>query len=123
MTINALGQSVVKRSDRLFASTERKNVETAWSMISEFMLPNQSGIFFEEPISGSVRPLGLSSPGTKKTSRLFDSTAIQANHDLASHIHSLLTSPSDNWSKLKFSDDKLNNNEDSVQSLEDANER
>ena len=123
MTINALGQSVVKRSDRLFASTERKNVETAWSMISEFMLPNQSGIFFEEPISGSVRPLGLSSPGTKKTSRLFDSTAIQANHDLASTIQSLLTSPSVKWSKIKFSDEDLNNDEEATHWLEDANDR
>ena len=105
-----IAESVVKRSHKLFNSVERKNQEERWSLISEFMLPNQSGIF-----------LGEDTPGGKKTRRLFDSTAIQANHDLAAAIHSTLTNPATKWSKLRFKKDSLNNNSEAIQWLESVN--
>lgn len=99
-------------ADKLFQSVERSNQETQWSLISEFVLPSQSGIF-----------LGQNTPGEKKTRRLFDSTAIQANHDLAAAVHSTLTNPATQWSRMRFRDDDLNNDASAVRWLEDANRK
>ena len=101
---------IIKKADRLFNNTERSNAAATWELISEFMLPNQSGIFQGEDTKGG-----------KKTSRLYDSTAVQLVHDLAAAIHSTLTNPATKWSKLRFKDDALNNNAQATQWLEDVN--
>ena len=105
-------EGLIKRCDKAFALTERTNQQDSWSTISEFMLPNQSGIF-----------LGQDTPGGKKTRRLYDSTAIQSNHDLAAAIHSTLTNPATKWSKLRFKEEDLNNNPDATQWLEFVNKQ
>jgi hypothetical protein len=104
--------TMVRRVDQLFNSTERSNAETIWDLITEYMLPNQHGAF-----------LGQDSKGAKRTQRVFDSTAIQANHDLASYIHSTLTSPATKWARLKYSNEELNDDPESVKWLESANEK
>lgn len=104
--------NLTRLCEKAFATTERKNQETTWDLISEYMLPNQSGIF-----------LGDDSPGAKKTRRLFDSTAIQANHDLAAAVHATLTNPSTQWSKLRFKNEQLNNDASAVAWLQDTNKR
>jgi len=101
---------IIKKADRLFNNTERSNAAATWELISEFMLPNQSGIFQGEDTKGG-----------KKTSRLYDSTAVQLVHDLAAAIHSTLTNPATKWSKLRFKDDMLNNNAQATQWLDDVN--
>jgi hypothetical protein len=105
-------KSLVQRSNSAFRSTERNNQDQLWTLIAEYMLPNQSGIF-----------LGAEAPGEKKTRRLFDSTAIQANHDLAAAVHATLTNPATQWSRLRYKDDSLNNNADAVAWLQDTNRR
>jgi hypothetical protein len=105
-------EAIIRRTDKLFNSEERTNAEQIWELLSEFVLPNQHGQFINrEP------------KGDKRTVRLFDSTAIQANHDLASAIHSTLTNPATKWAKFRFSDDALNDDPESVAWLEDANEK
>ena len=47
-------------------------------------------------------------PGAKRMSRVFDSTQIQANEQLASGLHGLLTSPTLRWFNLRAEDDRLN---------------
>ncbi len=84
-------QEIYNLASKAFSSTERSNVEASWELLSEFILPNQSGIFH-----------GASTPGEKKTKRLHDSTAVQAAADLSAAIHSTLTNPSTKWSKLQF---------------------
>jgi hypothetical protein len=121
MTENNKAQELNQRALKLFNSTERRNAEEQWELIAEFMLPNQSGIFVGETHTGQVRASGNATPGGKKTSRLFDSTAIQANSDLASAIHSTLTNPATKWSKIRFKDDALNNDQESVAWLEAVN--
>jgi hypothetical protein len=103
-------QRLLQRCDRLFASEERSNAEWIWELLSEFVLPNQHGLF-----------AGREAKGDKRTTRLFDSTAIQANHDLASSIHSTLTNPATKWAKFRFSDEALNDDPESVAWLENAN--
>lgn len=114
-------QELVRRAMGLFNSTERKNSEEQWSTISEYMLPGQSGIFVGETHTSTTRPIGASTPGGKKTSRLFDSTAIQANSDLASAIHGTLTNPATKWSKIRFKDESLNNDHEAVAWMEAVN--
>lgn len=103
-------RSLVLRSNKLFSSQERGNVDETWCLLSEFIIPNQSGLF-----------QNVDSPGSKKTNRLYDSSAIQANHDLAAAMHATLTNPATKWSKLRFKDEELNNNDESLQWLEQAN--
>ena len=106
------GRDFIKKADKLFSSPERENARATWDILSEFILPNQSGIF-----------VGEDTKGGKKTSRLFDGTAPMANNDLASAFQSTLTNPASKWSKISFKDDELNNDRDSVVWLEDANNK
>ncbi len=105
-------KELVQLGDSLFHTDERHNIERQWSDIAEFMLPSQFNLF-------NVKE----SPGDKKTRRLFDSTAIQANHDLAAAIHSTLTNPASQWSKMKYKDPILNQSSEAIMWLEDTNNR
>lgn len=105
------GDALIRRAEQLFSGTERKNAENQWDLISEFVLPNMSGVFN-----------GRDTLGGKKTNRLYDSTAIQANQDLASSINSTVTNPASQWSKIRHLDEKLNNNPQVVAWLEKAND-
>lgn len=104
-------EGLIKTSDMLFNDSERTNMDPMWADLSEFLLTSQSGIF-----QGNNN-----NPGTKKTSRVYDSTAIQANHDLAAAIHGTLTNPATQWSRLRFKDEGLNNDEESTRWLEGVN--
>ncbi len=110
----SIEDKLIKDSERLFKSVERSNMEAIWQEVAEFELPNSSGIFSTD---------GDDTPGARKTSRLYDSTAIQANQDLAASIHSTMTNPASMWSKIRFKDDSLNNNEEAVKWLEEVNKR
>lgn len=105
------------RAKDAFATNERVAVDRAWDEISEFILPNQSGLFN----SSNTAP-SLQSPGEKKTRRVYDLTAIQACHDLGASIHSTLTSPSMKWSRIRFKNEALNNDSTAVAWLESVND-
>lgn len=108
----SVGKRCIQRAEKLFASTERSNARTQWEILSEFMLNNQSGIF-----------IGETTPGGKKTQRVFDGTAAMASSDLASAFQSTLTNPSSKWSKISFKNEELNNDREAVVWLEDANNK
>lgn len=105
-------ESLIRRANKLFASDERSNAEFIWTLLSEYIIPNQHGLF-----------AGQEAKGAKRTKRLYDSTAIQANHDLASAMHSVLTNPATKWAKLKFSEDALNEDKEASMWLENANNK
>lgn len=108
--MNDIAQGILKKADQAFGNTERTNQQSNWELLAEFILPNQSGIFN-----------GLDTPGGKKTRRLYDSTAIQANSDLAAAIHSTLTNPATRWSKLRYKQEDLNNDREAIAWLEEVN--
>lgn len=83
---------IIKRSEQLFETTERCNARNLWEVIAEFILPNQSMSFY-----------GEESPGAKRTTRVFDSTAPKSNHDLASAIHAILTNTATKWVRFSVS--------------------
>lgn len=104
-----IASELVQQAERLFRNTERGNATTMWDLISEFMSNNQSGIY-----------VGQDSPGAKKTTRVFDSTAMQVSSDLASAIHSVMTNPATPWMSLRFSEDDLNDTPDAIEWLQDT---
>ena len=103
---------IIQTAEKLFHNTERSNMETLWDEIAEFVLPAQRNLFN-----------GVQTPGDKKTRRLYDSTGLQANHDLAASIHSTLNNPATQWSKIRFKDEDLNNSDEATDWLEDVNRR
>ena len=111
MPIDLDGSAIARRAEKLFRSIERSNAEANWELLAEFILPSQSGVFLTEQ----------STPGAKRTERVYDSTAIQANTDLAAAIHSTLTNPATKWSKIRFKDDALNNDAEATAWLEAVN--
>lgn len=62
-------------------------------------------------------------PGSKRMRKVYDSTAIWANEQLASGLHGLLTSPSAPWFFLRTLDDQLNQDDDVIAWLEDNGQR
>lgn len=116
-------QDIVRQTERVFGSEERNNFERQWELLSEFILPNQSGIFTGGNTATNIDISGNNSigpKGSKKTRRLFDSTAIQANQDLSSAIYSALFGGSARFIKLKFRDEELNDNDELIEWLEES---
>ena len=115
-----LANGLKKRADQLFASPERTNNDAIWNELSEFLLNNQhSDTAFSQ--GSATLPL-MSNPGSKRTKRVYDSTALQAVQDLASAFQGTLTNPATVWSKLRFQEDALNNDADATIWLEKANQ-
>jgi hypothetical protein len=119
-------QRLVKQADDLFVSEERVNAEQMWADISEFMLNNQSGIFFNKGGISSTHAIfngtnGVTK-GASKTRRVYDSTALQATQDLASAFQSTLTNPATVWSKIRFQSDILNDSQAASVWLEQVND-
>ncbi len=96
-------RDIKRRADLAFSTTERSNSEDAWREIARYMLPNMSAFF----ITSSQGQGGTE--GIKTTTRLFDSTAIKANMDLASYINGTLTNSAVQWAMLEFDDVELSN--------------
>jgi hypothetical protein len=102
-------QDIIKKATKAFTTSERQNVESTWSLLAEFILPNANGGFF-----------GDASKGVRKDRRVFSSVGSQANRDLASFLHATITNPAMEWSKLRFRSDVLNNDKDSVTWMQDS---
>ncbi len=66
-----------------------------WQEIAEFVIPRRGG-FTSTQI-----------PGEKKMNRVFDSTAIWANEQLAAALHGMLTNPSQRWFQYRTTDPRL----------------
>jgi hypothetical protein len=119
-------QQLLKQAEDLFVSEERANAEHLWSDISEFMLNNQSGLFFNKGATSSAAGTSSGASGTtkgaRKTRRVYDSTALQATQDLASAFQSTLTNPATVWSKIRFQNDVLNDSKASSVWLEEVND-
>lgn len=107
------GQEIVKKADKAFKTPERTNVESMWQLLAEFIVPGANGGFF-----GSD-----GDKGARKDSRIFTNTAPQALRDLAAFFHATITNPAMQWSKLRFKQEILNNENAAVGWLQDAIEK
>ncbi len=94
------GKELLQKAQKAFTISERANVESVWAELAEFILPSQNSRFFDS-----------TDKGTKKDLRKFDSTAVICNRDLASAMHSTITNPAMKWSKLRFKETELNDDD------------
>ena len=88
MTKDELSQYLVKRYDKLYG--DQSSWRTLWQELADYVHTRKSG-----NITGQV------SPGTKRTDKLYDSTAEYANGLLAASMNGALTSNSVKWFALR----------------------
>lgn len=100
---------ILRESGQAFNGEERSNADNTLREIAEFVMPQQSDYFQARP-----------SKGEKKTTRLFDNTAILANNDLSSTMQATLTNPAQKWVRLGFKDKELTEDKPSAEWLQNA---
>ena len=71
---------IVRRWDKL--DGDRGNFKTQWQEIADYMIPRKASIVTQ------------SSPGAKRTSKIYDGTAIRSLRILANGLYGHMTSPS-----------------------------
>ena len=91
----------------------RTNVEGIWNLIERFIVPYRAAMFKNKNNEGNV---------DWSRRELFDSTAIKANTDLASHIHGAATNPSYRWSEFNFRDDALKRDGEALEWIQECNQ-
>jgi hypothetical protein len=107
------GLEIKKRFDYLVS--QRKTVEDIWDVINKLVVPFRGDFF---------RDINSEHAVTWRDNReVFDSTAIDAAHILASSIHGSLTSPAIRWFELGYRDLALNEEKDAMSWLEQAAEK
>jgi len=87
---------------------KRSNWENHWQEISDYMLPRKAEITKQR------------ARGDKRHTQIFDATAIHALELLAASLHGMLTSSSTKWFSLRFKETELNNIDQAMEWLEDA---
>ena len=98
---------LVKRKNKLKA--QRGTWESHWQDLTNFVLPNDSDFNLKR------------SKGDKRTTLVYDSTAIHANEMLAAGLHGMLTNPASNWFSLRIKDnDDFSDNAEAKQWLEET---
>ncbi len=97
-------KSLIVKHDTLMS--ELGQWKSVWQELADFITPNKAGVIFE------------SSPGSKTTDELFDSTAINANELLAASMQGSLTSQITRWFSLLTRHELLNKNVQVIQWLE-----
>jgi hypothetical protein len=106
-------EDLVKRYDGL--KSQRNVVQESWDAISNYVTPYRGRYFNDQRDESSIE--------WERPRQIYDSTAVSAHQNLASHIHGALTSPSLRWFIMRFRDEALNDNVEAKQWLEDAGER
>ena len=101
---------IVKRFDALVS--QRKTVEDIWEVINQLVVPFRGDFFRDVSSEHSV--------SWRDNRNIFDSTAVDAAHILASSIHGSLTSPAIRWFELAFRSNRLNEVKEARQWLEEA---
>lgn len=84
-------QSLMKRNEVLKGI--RAMYESLWDEIAIFIFPRRVH----------------AAPGAKKTTELYDSTAVHSNEILAASMHGTLTPSSSVWSTFRLRDERVNN--------------
>lgn len=106
----ANAQELIKRFETLEGN--RSSWLTLWEEVASYVLPHK-GDFTTIRIQGDK----------SRTVHIYDSTAIHANHLLASHIHGAVTNPASVWFELRFRDAELNDDAEASAWLDDCRRR
>jgi hypothetical protein len=82
-----------------------------WQELAEYIIPRKSDMLWQ------------SSPGEKKTDKVFDSSAIHANELLAAAMQGTITNHATKWFGLRMRNDALNGIKAIKEWLEDCSQR
>src|SRR5262245_8050622 len=102
--------AIFKRYEALKA--DRAPWESDWRDLANYILPRKGSAIGKTPVQGE-----------KQTTRLFDSTAVDANAKLAQSIQGSLTSPAMRWFRLRMREEDLNTVPEIAMWLEDTANR
>ena len=87
---------------------KRSTWESHWQEVSDLMLPRKAEITKER------------SRGDKRSTLIYDATAIHALELLAASLHGMLTSSANQWFSLRYKEAVLNENDEAKEWLEDS---
>lgn len=104
------GKEIKQRFDRLVSL--RKTVEDVWEVINQLVVPFRGDFFRDITDEHAVT--------WRDNREIFDSTAVDAAHILASSIHGSLTSPAIRWFELAYRNTELNEVKEAREWLENA---
>jgi len=102
-------KDVIKRYTK--ARSSRSVWESNWQELAEYIIPERANITTS------------SMPGQKKTSKIVDTTALDALELWASGLNGLMTNEALDWFSLKLANDNLNDDQDVAIWLEDTANR
>ncbi len=105
----AKAENLIKRFEDL--KSRRATWESHWQELGDYILPRKADI------------LTVRTAGEKRTAKLFDATAIEANELLASALHGMLTSPQAPWFELTIKDQDRAADEEVKDWLQEVAER
>ncbi len=87
---------------------KRSTWESHWQEVADLMLPRKAEITKER------------TRGDKRSTKIFDATAIHSLELLAASLHGMLTSSANRWFSLRFKEAVLNENDEAREWLEDS---
>jgi len=93
-----LGVYVVKKAAKM--EVKRSTWDPLWDGVAEYIVPKKDNVY------------GAAVKGEEKHNRLYDSTAINSNEQLASALHGWLTNSASVWFGVTTGDQDLDNDDD-----------
>lgn len=96
-----LVEQILQRAEK--CTTDRGTLESHWEEIAERVMPDYAGAF-------TGRGINTRTEGEKRTDKMLDSTAANANVRFASAMESMLTPRNSTWHALMPSDESLRRN-------------
>ena len=90
---------------------KRSSWESHWQEVADVMLPRKAEITRQR------------ARGDKRSTQIFDATAVHALELLAASLHGMLTSSANRWFSLRFKETGLNDSDEAKEWLEDATKR
>lgn len=90
-----------------------------WALLGQWRNRYNEIAYYIMPAQRSGMTARLS-PGTDVSSRIYDSTALEANDRLSNRLHEALTNPATAWFHLRFKDDEINKNDAAREWLDDC---
>lgn len=103
-----LADSVIQDWER--GEADRSTFKQHWQEVADYTLPDRNDYIVERQ------------PGQKRMTKIFDSTPVFAQDMFAGGMQSLLTSPWMQWANLWTHDNRLNNDGEVIDWLQDASE-
>jgi len=103
------GKSIKRRT--MARKSDRSNIDGMWNIIERFIVPFRAMMFQDKNGEGQI---------DWRRREIFDSTAIDANANLAAHIHGAMTNSELKWFGFSFEDRTLREAHEAKEWLEEA---